>query len=151
VDKGRTGQDNQANKRLSNLDAIRLHETINKRVIKVAHLLKEPMPPSPDPQSNAKSNMQGLGNATSKFKLPCKLEECVSNWERGGKIKAPTTLMQVALLRANKMRISQKNTCRRNQSSTRTAARMTTGTVPAMRLLAPGNSAESADHDRRFI
>jgi len=104
------------NKRLSNLDAIRLHETINKRVIKVAHLLKEPMPASLDPQSNAKSNMQGLGNSMSKFKLPFKLEDHVPNWERGGKIKAPTTLMQVALIRANKMRISEKNPCRRNQS-----------------------------------
>jgi len=89
------------------------------------------MPPSLDPQSNAKSNMQGLGNATSKFKLPYKLEDYVPNWERGGKIKAPTTLMQFAMLRANKIRISQKNNYRPNQSSTRTAARMTTRTVPA--------------------
>ena len=153
-------RDKIINKRLSNLDAIRLHETINKRVVKVAHLLKEPMPPSLDPQSNAKSNMQGLGNAMSKFRLPCRLEDYVPNWERGGKIKAPTTLMAFALTRANKIRISQKNTYRRNQSSTRTAARTTTRTVPAtrvppvippMRLLAPGNSAESADNDRRIL
>jgi len=160
-------RDKIINKRLSNLDAIRLHETINKRVIKVAHLLKEPMPASLDPQSNAKSNMQGHGNCISKFKLPCKLEEHVPNWERGGKIKAPTTLMAVALIRANKIRISQKNTCRRNQSSTRTAARTTTRTVPApaarmttgmlplvippMQLLAPGTSAESADNDSRLL
>jgi len=153
-------RDKIINKRLSNLDAIRVHETINKRVVKVAHLLKEPMPPSLDPQSNAKSNMQGLGNAISKFRLPCRLEDYVPNWERGGKIKAPTTLMEFALTRANKIRISQKNTYRRNQSSSRTAARTTTRTVPAtrvppvippMRLLAPGNSAESADNDRRIL
>jgi len=157
-------RDKIINKRLSNVDAIRLHETINKRVVKVAHLLKEPMPPSLDPQSNAKSNMQGLRNAISKFRLPCKLEEYVPNWERGGKIKAPTTLMEFALTRANKIRISQKNTYRRNQSSTRTAARTTTRIVPAttttrrvppvippMRILAPGNSAESAENDRRII
>ena len=124
-------RDKTINKRLSNLDAIRLHETINKRVIKVAHLLKEPMPASLDPQSNAKSNMQGLGNSMSKFKLPFKLEECVPNWDRGGKIKAPTTLMTVAINRANKMRISQKNTHKRNSSSTRTAARAITRMVPA--------------------
>jgi len=126
-------RDKIINKRLSNMDAIRLHETIKKRVIKVAHLLKEPMPASLDPQSNAKSNMQGLGDAMTKFKLPCNLEEHVPNWERGGKIKAPTTLLQVALLRANKMWMSQKNTCRRNPSSTRTATatRTTTRTVPA--------------------
>ena len=72
-------RDKIINKRLANLDAIRLHETINKRVIKVAHLLKEPMPDKLEPQSNAKSNMQGLGNSISKFKLPCRLEECVPN------------------------------------------------------------------------
>jgi len=40
------------------------------------------MPASLDPQSNAKSNMQGLGNSISKFKLPFKLEEYVPNWDR---------------------------------------------------------------------
>jgi len=89
------------------------------------------MPASLDPQSNAKSNMQGLGNSISKFKLPFKLEQYVPNWERGGKIKAPTTLMAVAITRANKIRISQKNTYRRNSSSTRTVARAITRMVPA--------------------
>jgi len=160
-------RDKIINKRLSNLDAICLHETINKRVTKVVHLLKEPMLALLDPQSNAKSNMQGLGNSISKFKLPFKLEEYVPNWERGGKIKAPTTLMAVAINRANKIRISQKNTYRRNQSSTRTAVRPTTRTVPApaartntrmvppalppLRPLAPGAVAESADHDSGLL
>jgi len=144
-------RDKIINKRLSNLDAIRLHETINKRVIKVAHLLKEPMPASLDPQSNAKSNMRSLGNSISKFKLPFKLEEYVPNWDRGGKIKAPTTLMTVAINRANKIQISQKNTCKGNSSSTGTAARAITRTVSALaartttipRLLRVGTTAVS--------
>jgi len=141
------------NKRLSNIDVICLHETINKRVIKVVHLLKEPMPTSLDLQSNAKSSMQGLGNSISKFKLPFKLEDYVPNWDRGGKIKAPTTLMAVAINRANKIRISQTNTYKRNSSSTRTVARAITRTVPAPaartttipRLMPVGTATESVD------
>jgi len=91
------------NKRLVNPDAICLHETINKRVIRIAHLLKEPMPGKLEPQSNAKSHMQGLGNSISKFKLPCPLEDCVPNWDNEGKIKAPANLMMVAINRANEI------------------------------------------------
>jgi len=92
--------DKMINKKLANLDDIRLHETLHKRVIKIAHLLKEPMSNKLELQSNAKSNMQGLGNSMSKFKLPHPLEDCVPNWHNEGKIKAPTNLMTVAINRA---------------------------------------------------
>jgi len=61
------------------------------------------MPDKLEPQSNAKSNMQVLGNSISKFKLPCPLEDYVPNWEKEGKIKAPTNLLTVAINRANKI------------------------------------------------
>jgi len=107
-------------KRLGTIDAYRLHEAINKRIIKINHLLKEPMPHNLDPQANAKSNMQGLGNSISKFKLPFPLEEYVPNWENQGKIKAPTTLSEFAIRRANRIRTANKNTYRRNNTSSRT-------------------------------
>ena len=102
-------RDKVINKRLGHLDSIRLHETLNKRVIRVAHLLKEPMPDKTEPQRNAKSNMQGLGNAISKFKLPFSLDDYVPNWKNDGKIKAPCNLMEVAIRRANRIRVAGKN------------------------------------------
>jgi len=107
-------------KKLGTIDAYRLHEAINKRIIKFNHLLKEPMPRNLEPQANAKSNMQGLGNSIQQFKLPFPLEHYVPNWQDQGKIKAPETLMEVGINRLNKIRTASKNTYRRNDSTSGT-------------------------------